>query len=314
MIQLPDYFKTKIAATFKEAGKQWINEFPSILESCIDYWSLSEIQVIPDLSVNFIARARMSTGRYVVLKAGVPSAEFNSEVEALQILDGTGYVKLLDANMQFTAMILEEIRPGTPLADIEDWEQATRIAAVVMKRSLRPAPKVHSLPSVLQWTKGLDKLRPHYGGGTGPFQEAHVKMAESLFSELIESSDTEVLIHGDYHHWNILRDGNGDVADDGDNVWRIIDPKGLVGPPGYEIGQFLGNFPNDLEKTHNIGEVNSRRIDIFSEVLEIPRRRLLKWGFAQRVLSTWWCVEDGSDCLGHGLATIAAMAPLVEAL
>jgi streptomycin 6-kinase len=60
-------------------------------------------------------------------------------------------------------------------------------------------------------------------------------MAESLFRELIASSESPVLLHGDLHHFNILSARR--------QPWLAIDPKGVAGEPAYEPGALLRN-PN----------------------------------------------------------------------
>jgi streptomycin 6-kinase len=57
--------------------------------------------------------------------------------------------------------------------------------------------------------------------------------AERLSADLLESAATEVLLHGDLHHFNILSARR--------EPWLCIDPKGMRGHPGYEVGPFLLN-------------------------------------------------------------------------
>ncbi len=44
-------------------------------------------------------------------------------------------------------------------------------------------------------------------------------------------------MHGDFHHFNILSSERG---------WLVIDPKGVIGPAGYEVGPLLINPWGDL--------------------------------------------------------------------
>lgn len=286
-MQLPPDFTRKMGLIFGREGLDWAESFPETYAACIDRWSLAEIDPVEDLSINFVARAKLPDGTGVVLKAGVPNKEFWSEAEALRIINGDGYIRLLEYDEDLSAMLLEEAIPGSPLAEIADDDEATTTAARLLMASQHELPPSHSLPHVSEWTDGLKKLRPFFDGGTGPFPEQLADLAIDLFEELHDQSDDEVIIHGDYHHWNILR---GERA-----PWLIIDPKGLVGPLGYEIGQFIHNFPDQTLGLEAKGRLMSRRIDIFSSILEIPRSILLKWGVAQSVLSAWWCVEDGGS-------------------
>ena len=93
-------------------------------------------------------------------------------------------------------------------------------------------------------------------------------------------------MHGDFHHFNILSSERG---------WLIIDPKGVIGPAGYEVGPFLINPWGDLLSGNNYREMTKRRIDILHERLGFERERIREWGLAHAVLSAWWSIEDHTD-------------------
>ena len=81
-----------------------------------------------------------------------------------------------------------------------------------------------------------------------------------------------------------------------DRGWLAIDPKGVVGPAGYEVGSLLINPWDDLGRDPEIKQKTKRRIGILSERLGIDRMRVRYWGLAHAVLSAWWCLEDHSSC------------------
>ena len=234
----------------------------------------------------------METGRAVVVKTGVPSPGLRREMSARRLYAGRGSVRLLRGSIRHGAMLLERLEPGDTLAEVQDDEQATRIAAACM-RDLWTAPtKRHFFPTVIDWSVGLAGMHKRYGGGPGPLPAELVAKAEAMFLELLATSGDPVLLHGDLHHDNILRRGDG---------WRVIDPKGLVGEREYECGAWLRN-PADLLSRPNVKDVLDRRIAIFAEMLGFERQRIRDWAFAQAVLSAWWCLEDGGDCWEGGIA------------
>src|SRR5690606_23152783 len=61
--------------------------------------------------------------------------------------------------------------------------------------------------------------------------------ARILRDELIATSHKTVLLHGDLHHDNILKNSDG---------WVVIDPKGFIGDPVYEVAAFIRNPIPDL--------------------------------------------------------------------
>jgi streptomycin 6-kinase len=185
-------------------------------------------------------------------------------------------------------LLLERLQPGTMLSTLADDEEATRIAARVMRQLWRPVPPDHPFRTVNDWASGLERMRQHFDGGTGPLPTALVEKAEGLFADLLSSMDGAVLLHGDLHHYNILQAER--------QPWLAIDPKGIVGEPAYEVGALLRNPIFSFLEWPHLDQITARRVDILAEELGFDRERLLGWGLAQSVLSAWWCIDDHVDC------------------
>jgi streptomycin 6-kinase len=153
-----------------------------------------------------------------------------------------------------------------------------------MRQLWRPLPPDHGFRSVADWAAGLGKLRPYFGGGTGPLPVALVERAEALFAALLPSMAAPVLLHGDLHHWNILAAQR--------EPWLALDPKGIAGEPAYEVGALLRNQIPRLLALPDPPAAMARRIAILADELGFDRVRLVGWGIAQAVLSAWWSIED----------------------
>lgn len=265
-------------------GASWWRELPDLLERCARRWSLTLLPPFANLSYNYVAPAVRAGGVEVVLKVGVPNPELSSEIDALRHLDGRGSVRLLAADKAWGALLLERLRPGATVATVQDDEAATRIAAGVMQQLWRPPPEEHSFRSVADWAAGLQRLRAHFEGGAGPFPPRLVSLAESLFADLLPSMAPPVVLHGDLHHDNILSAER--------RPWLAIDPKGITGEPAYEVGAWLRNPLPQVADWPDLEQILDRRVAVFAEMLGFERRRLLAWGVAQAVLSSWWSYED----------------------
>jgi streptomycin 6-kinase len=225
-------------------------------------------------------------GPEIILKLGVPNSELNGEILALQTYAGRGSVRLIDADPGAGILLLERLSPGRMLSQLgpNNDETATRIAAKVMKRLWRPLPEGHKFVNIAQWAKGFERLRDQFNGGTGPFPAGLVREAEEIYKRFLVDSHRQVLLHGDLHHFNILSAER--------EPWLAIDPKGIAGAPAYEAGALLRNPVPDVFQWPDLGNIQSRRLDILAEELQIPRRRIQQWCYAQMVLSAWWRFED----------------------
>ena len=250
-------------------------------------------------------RTRPSAQRDVVLKMGVPNRELKSEMAALRLFNGEGACRLIEYDAKRYWMLLERLRPGAMLVTLEDDEEATHIAADVMQKIWRPtesasllanSEKQHSTQkqaSGLQnfirlsdWFDGLKKLRPHFRGGTGPLDEKLVERVEASVKEFFLENHKPVLMHGDFHHYNILSSERG---------WLVIDPKGVIGPACYEVGPLLLNPWGELINKVDYRGMIKRRIDILHERLGFERERIREWGLAHAILSAWWSIEEHGD-------------------
>jgi streptomycin 6-kinase len=263
---------------------------------------LTDITPVENLSYNFVAYAnrpstaasiRSASAQGVVLKIGVPNPELTSEMAALRLFNGDGAARLLKADPECGMYLLERLYPGEMLATLADDDQRTHIAADVMLRLWRPAPQGLPFIKLSDWFAGLDGLRPHFNGGTGPLPKHIVEMAEALIPELFATSSPPLLIHGDLHHFNILFSERG---------WLAIDPKGVIGPPEYEVGPLLINPIPDFLRGGAAVRQAERRIAILSEWLGFAPQRICDWAICHAVLSAWWDIEDSGESSKYSIA------------
>ena len=282
-------FLRNIRETFGDDGSAWLERLPDIITECEQRWSLKVAPPFPTLSYNYVAPARRSDGTELVLKIGVPRSELGREIAALRSYDGRGSVRLLDAQPEQGILLLERLKPGSMLADLcpENDDEATTIAAGVMRQLWRPITPHHTFIKIENWFEGLTRLRSEFNGGCGPFPKRLVETAESLYEDLSQSMDEPVLLHGDLHHFNILSATR--------EPWLAIDPKGVVGEAAYDVGALLRNPFPDVFGWSELDHILDRRAAILAEILDLDRRRVLGWGMAQAVLSAWWSYEDNDS-------------------
>lgn len=283
---IPAAFSRHTVEVFGQAGAAWLRDLPSLVADLASQWGL-ELDAPFELSYNYVCAVRRSDGTEAVLKLGVPCAEFAGQIGVLRLYNGDGICRLLEADDERCAMLLERLRPGVMLVEMArtNDEAATRIGAAVMRRLWRPMPADASFVPLARWFEAFDRHRAAHGG-PGPFPASVLERGEALARELLNSGPAPVLLHADFHHYNVL---SAERA-----PWLAIDPKGMVGDPGYDVGPFLLN-PN-LNGAERQPEKLRRRLDIFAEELDYDRGRLRDWGIAHAVLSACWSAEDE----GHG--------------
>ena len=287
MITVPEEFRHRVVSVWGAKGQEWLDRLPTIITACEERWDLSIQSPVSDLSFNFVASATKEDGTEVILKIGVPNPELITEIEALRVLRGRRVARLLEADNNLGALVIRRLTPGEPLSALRSDEEATMIAAQLMRDLPAPEPPAHRFPTIGRWALAFDRLRERFAGASGPLPMRMVEKAERLFTELQTSSPGEMLLHGDLHHDNILSDG--------DAGWVAIDPKGVIGEPAYEAARFQHNpFPGflSMDRPQLVAE---RRVDILASILQVERSRLLAWGFFDAMLGACWSIDDNCD-------------------
>ena len=277
-MELPAKVKSKIERIWGEQGLNWINRFPEVLQSACERWRLSNVRPFSNLSYHFVASAQMG-GREVVLKLGVPEREFFQEAAALEAFGGKACAELIDQAPDLAAMILERALPGESIESVwseEKDDEYTSVLAETMKTLWRPAPDA-GFPSLHDWAKALES-------GSENIPNSLLHRAYRMVLEFEQSASQAVLLHGDLHHGNVLRSGSG---------WKVIDPKGVVGDPSFEVYALLRN-PVGASADFTLRRWE-RRLEIVAAITGLEKSRLLLGAFCGTMISCCWSVEESGE-------------------
>jgi streptomycin 6-kinase len=280
----PRKFKEVILGAFREEGRRWLESLPEIIAEIEREWSIEIKKPFPNLSYHFVAPCVLpESGGEAVVKIAFPGEAngFFREAKTLEFCGGDGAVKLLKRDEKRFAMLLEKLSPGENLKIVcrGDDKKAVEIAIETMRRFWREPPADYDFPTLEMWFDGLnqaEKLK---------FAPEYVRKARRFFDEL--NSAPQALLHGDFHHENILSARR--------EPFLAIDPKGIVGPRGYDSANFLLNHANWLQAEPNFREKLDAAFRRFSEALEIETADLRKWAFAHSVLSAFWTFEENCE-------------------
>ena len=197
-------------------------------------------------NVSFVAPA----GEGVLKVAWEGDDESLHEADALELWGGDGAVRLL--RREGRALLLERAVPGDDISALPEAE-ATAVAVELATRLWRPAvaPFRPVLPDVGRWLDSAEAAGSDL-----------VPLARQLLAELEPGAG--FVVHGDFHHHNVLRDGDRFVA---------IDPKPYLADREYDVPPFLWNpMWNRLEDRSQ----TERRIAAFAAA-GLDERRIRAW-------------------------------------
>ncbi len=109
-----------------------------------------------------------------------------------------------------------------------------------------------------------------------PISAGYLQKARKLRDQLLRTTSSDVLLYGDLMHNNILQN-----ADD----WLVIDPKGVVAKPAYEVATFIKNPMPELLNHADEPNIILNRITRFASILDILAKRIFDWYFVRAVLA-----------------------------
>ena len=192
-------------------------------------------------------------GRAVVLK---PDTEQSYCAEALQRWEGRGAVRLLAAVPG--VLVLEQLEPGTTLEEVrsdEDYDAAAVTVTTALWQPCGTIPGLAALAGSWEW-----QLR-----GSSWTQE--LSDAAQMATRLLGGNPSAVLLHGDLHPGNILRDGE---------TWKAVDPQPRRGEAAFDVEPLLRRYLDRGERD---------RATALPGILGVSTQRTFAWAL---VRSAWY--------------------------
>jgi streptomycin 6-kinase len=261
-------FPARLAASCSKTPERmaWLNRLPSTLQELERRWSvlLGPPFDGEEVSCAWAARLVRGDGTAAVLKLGMPHMEGEHEIQGLRFWNGDPTVRLLEADDDLNAMLLERCEPGTALRVLPEPEQDIVIARQLNRLWRSPSPPHQFRP--------LSALTAYWSSETRGQAERWsdpglVREGLRLLEELPRTAPSEVLLATDLHAGNVLRAQR--------EPWLVIDPKPFVGDPAYDATQHMFNCPERLRSDPH-GTI--RR---FADLLGVDHERVRLWTFAR---------------------------------
>ncbi len=247
-------------------------------------WGINEMALVDYFSVNCVFKCHSQIYGSVVMKIGKTNREVCAEYNCLHDYHGKGFCQVFDADLEEGVLLETCIEPGTRLRDESSLEKRLENFASLYE-GLHIEPKDASLyPTYLGWVSRISSYIQNLEDHNK--LAYYIKSAEVLCRDLIDGQgySRQMLLHGDFHHDNILLGDNG--------KYHLIDPKGVIGDPIFDIARFILNedsrdMPTDACYKHIEGIVNSLSIR-----LGIPEKVLKTCYFIEATMAICWDVED----------------------
>ena len=254
-------FISNILNIYGNNGQKWLDELPRIVQSTAKEWSLSQLNPVENLSMNYVLMGIKGESE-IILKLSLDESLMLREMTALKYLRNYGAVEVLAYKPK--TLLLKKLSPATSLKSYlpSRKAEALQIACNVAKNLLSaPSPIDIKLPSIEERFNPLDK--------DWPIPNNHLILARKFRDEVFKSQHIRKVLHGDLHHDNILQDRK---------TWKIIDPHGVIGFPINEVWSFVQDIEED--------------IPFIAHYFNFDPILLKKCYFMHIILSSLWAIED----------------------
>jgi len=237
-------------------------------------------------------------GRLVMLKIFTPYGyedEWNG-ARLLQWYQGKGAVKVLA--LENGALLMEHLGGGDlmELCDRGRSDEAALIAASLVGQARtqdRPPPELKIIDQRFEFLFTFSKHDIPEG-----HREIYLK-AVQLAKKMLAKPAPHVPLHGDLHFRNVLSDGK---------TWRLIDPKGLIGPPAYDLANLFIN-PWDRPDIVLAEHRPERLARLLGRHTGHEPADLISWAIAHAAIAATWNISNG----GTGRHPLTALGHLFRA-
>ena len=309
----------------------WRKRLPASVDELLARWELeASAPFVPGGSSAWVAPVRDRDGVELVLKVAWAHEEARDEAAGMRAWQGRGAAVLHRSERvgDTSALLLERVRPGEPLAQLLTWPERDEVLVGVARRLWVPparlvgeddAASFRPLAHMCAWW-AEHALESGAGERAGLPREVVGRGLELFRSLPAQWDGEEVLLATDLHPGNVLAgetcgsgaltgaapEGTalaGDVLTGGARAgevpsssvgssrrWVLIDPKPYVGDPHYDL---LQHMLNDL---HRLRAEPGRFADRMADLAGLDRHRTRRWLFAR-------CVQEAGDF--DGVAEVA---------
>ena len=199
-------FPTRCELSKRSDRKIWLETLPELLEKVVALWSLRLGTPIENGGTcSWVCPVVRFDGTHAVLKLAMPHMEGKQEIQGLKYWSGRSMVKLIEADEDSGAMLLERCQPGTTLRSEPEPVQDGIIAGVLRRiwESTTATPGLADFRHLSQmidfWCEETIAQR-HLWPDAGL-----VKEGLRVTKELARPAPTDVLLATDLHADNVLR-------------------------------------------------------------------------------------------------------------
>jgi streptomycin 6-kinase len=260
-------------------------EFSARLGAAMARWSLDAAMPVAETATSWVLRATSERGAHA-LKLLKPYG--HDEINGARLMqwwggDGAARIDAIDGH----DVLMEWLEGGTlgdvvradEARDTEATEVLCDVIASLHRKRPEPLPDLWPLEEWMRPLAASDLM----------FLPAEARplwqRAQGMLADLLATTTERRPLHGDLHHDNVIGGAGG---------WRVIDPKGLIGDPVFDVANIFRNPYGATTLPFQPARIDGLA-STFAARFGWDRRRILQWACVLTAISAVWNKDAGFD-------------------
>lgn len=284
-LQVPKRLLDAVGDDPAEPIRSWTAALPRLAARRLREWELTPERVVtPGGRGGLVVLVRQADGTPAALKFPVPG-DAAHEAAALAHWNGWGAARLLRADQDGSALLVERLRSAVSLRSLPE-AKALLEAAGTVRRLWVPPPAEDPFDSVEGRTGAAAEVLPMLASGAWaadvrPLADEALELRSALTAQPPE----RLLLHGDFRQGKVLA---GERA-----PWLAVGPVPVVGERAYDLAGMVLDRCEDLAAGPGPAAAARRRVAKLADSLDVDHERLRGW-------SLFRAVETGLRCGAAG--------------
>lgn len=270
----------------------WDSGAIDLVATMLRRWNLTALEPLPGGEAGSVLRVMTRRGDRAVLKVGYPHVEAIHEAVVFSAWAPQLAPRLLRQDPWTWSLLLEEVRPGTPLSQHPvPAKTALAVGADLYARLVQVAAPagIPRLSTIIDGYIAQSRMRlPEQRDAldaAGVLESFEFALARS---RQLAGSGASVLLHGDFNPGNILRSVRG-----GESRWLTIDAKPMVGDAAFDLWPLIVQLGSPLTATDAEAAVE-RQLALVAGIVGSDLARAAEWGFCRSAFNISWYLADGN--------------------
>ena len=272
-------------------GENIYNRAVSVIDVYKQKWQLEKLELIEHFSSNLLMSCFSEKYGQCVLKIEIfDHIPLEPEIRILRLFDGRGYCRVYEFSLEDRVCLLERILPGDTIYEFDhEISQSERINFFCdLYERLYKQPV--EMPDSSMFPSHLDRLEEVEAEAVCREDCKdiihHIKKAKDIILSVSSVYNRKTLIHGDFHHRNMIKNQNGG--------YTAVDPEGIADDPVFDVSSFI-LYEFGCQLAGKPIEDFLEFIRLLSQRLDIPVEILIKCLYAELVIGLFRDVAAGKS-------------------